>query len=164
MSRRAHYPLQLLLQLREHRTESARMRLLECQRQTQACRDACTNIEGEIERLKDERKRHRTQLMSVPTAGVSLPMAMAQRERYIEHLADLTVTAVGRLEQAKQALRAAEQIQDQARTEYFRARSRQEALEKRKDVWRKDQRLMESRREEAMTADLVQGRSSLIQF
>ncbi len=42
------YPLQTLLQLREHRTEAARMVVLEKQRALQQCIDACTRVQTEL--------------------------------------------------------------------------------------------------------------------
>src|SRR3990170_635351 len=80
------------------------------------------------------------------------------RERHIDHLAELAVAAQERLEQAQLTLRQAEQAQDEARTGYFRARARQEALEQRREVWRKEQRGFEARREEAAAEDLLIGR------
>lgn len=152
------YPLETLLRLREHRTEAARQLLLEKQRQTQACRDACVRIEGEIDGLRRDREHHRTQLLAPPPAGIAWPQALAQRERHIDRLAELAVAAQGRLKQAQGALRQAEQAQEEARNAYFRARARQEALEKRRDVWRRDLRREENRREEAAAEDLLLGR------
>lgn len=152
------FPLQTLIELRAHRTEAARQALLERQRQTQACREACMRIEGELDRLRRDRAHHRAQLLAPPPAGVPWPQALAQRERHIEHLGDLAVAAQGRLKQAQAALRQAEQAQDEARAAYFRARARQEALEKRRDLWRRELRSLENRREEAAAEDLLLGR------
>lgn len=154
------YPLETLLRLREHRTESARQVLLEKQRQTQACRDQCTKIQNEIDGLHRDRAHQRGQLLAPPPPGLSLPAALEQRERHIDHLGELATAAQGRLTQAQAALRQAEQAQDEARIAYFRARARQEALEKRRDVWRRDLRAFESRREEAAAEDLLIGRRS----
>jgi len=152
------YPLETLLRLREHRTETARQLLLEKQRQTQACRDACTRIQDEIDGLERDRRHQRTQLLAPPPAGVPWPQALQQRERHIEHLGELAIAAQGRLKQAQTALRQAEQAQDEARVAYFRARARQEALEKRRDLWRRELRSLENRREEAAAEDLTLGR------
>jgi flagellar biosynthesis chaperone FliJ len=152
------YPLETLLRLREHRTETARQMLLEKQRQTQACRDACTRIQDEIDGLERDRRHQRAQMLATPPAGVPWPQALEQRERHIEHLGDLAMAAQGRLKQAQAALRQAEQAQDEARVAYFRARARQEALEKRRDLWRRELRSLENRREEAAAEDLLLGR------
>ena len=156
------YPLGTLLQLREHRTEAARQELLERQRQTQACREQCAKIEGEIEGLQQERAEHRGRLLEPPPPGLPWPAAMEQRERHIDHLAEMVVAARGRLTEAQKALAQAEKVQDEARAAYFRARSRQEALEKRRDVWRQEQRVFEARREEAAAEELLFGRRSPI--
>lgn len=161
MSRRARYPLQTLLQLREHRTEKARQALLEQQRVVQACRDECTRIEGEIADLARERQQQRGQLLAPPPPGLAWPAALAQREHHIDHLADLAVAARQRLTAAQQRLREAEAALEQARQAFFRAKSRQDALEKRKDVWTREQRTIESRREEAMAAELGSARINL---
>lgn len=155
---RKRYPLDTLLKLREHRTEAARQVLLEKQRETQACREKCTAIEGEIETLARNRSHHRAQLLASPPPGMPWPAALEQREHHIEHLAELAVAARGRLKAAEQALRQAEQAQDEARAAYFRARARQEALEKRRDVWRHEQRAWQNRRDEAAAEDLLTGR------
>jgi len=155
---RKRYPLGTLLRLREHRTEAARQVLLERQRQTQVCRDQCIQIESEITALRHQRAHHRAQLLAAPAPGMSWPTTLEQRERHIDHLADLATAARARLSQAKQALQQAEQAQDEARTAYFQARSRQEALEKRRDVWRREQRILEDRREEAAAEELLLGR------
>lgn len=162
MSLRKRYPLHTLLHLREHRTEKARQHLFERQRETQACRDQCAKIEGEIDHLLGERARQRARLMDQPPADVAWPIAFSQREQHIEHLAELAAAARGRLTKAQQALAAAEQAQEEARAAYFRARARQEALEKRKEIWHRDLRRQEERREEANTADLMQGRRSAL--
>jgi flagellar biosynthesis chaperone FliJ len=152
------YPLETLLRLREHRTETARQVLLEKQRQTQACRDACTRIQDEIDGLERDRRHQRAQMLAPPPAGAPWPHALQQRERHIEHLGELAIAAQGRLKQAQAALRQAEQAQDEARVAYFRARARQEALEKRRDLWRRELRSLENRREEAAAEDLLLGR------
>lgn len=159
---RKRYPLDTLLKLREHRTEAARQVLLERQRETQRCRDKCVAIEGEIDTLQRDRAHHRAQLLAPPPPGVSWPAAMEQREHHIEHLAELAVAAQTRLKAAEQALRQAEQAQDDARAAYFRARARQEALEKRRDLWRREQRAYQNRRDEAAAEDLLIGRRATL--
>ena len=77
------YPLQTLVKLREHRTEAARQRVLERQREAQACRDACLAVEGEIIALAFEQKQQRARLLDPPPAGVPWPNALAQREAHI---------------------------------------------------------------------------------
>lgn len=158
MSLRARFPLNTLIRLREHRTEAARQALLEKQAQTQRCREQCTRVEGELDGLRRDRAQQRAQLLAPPPPGIPWPAALEQRERHIEHLGELAVVAQGRLQQAEQALRQAEQAQDEARNAYFRARSRQEALEKRRDLWSREQRAFQLRREEAATEDLMFGR------
>jgi flagellar biosynthesis chaperone FliJ len=156
MSKR--YPLQKLLQLREHRAENARRAVLECQHAVQQCREACTRIEGEIDALHAERNDQRRQLMNPPPPGTSWPMALAQREAHIDWLAAQAEAARQRLLQAQQKLRVAEQALADARTAYLRAKARQEALEKRKDFWRGEQHAIEVRSEESATADLLMSR------
>jgi flagellar biosynthesis chaperone FliJ len=158
MSLRKRFPLETLVRLREHRTETARLVLMEKQRQTQACRDQCTRIDGEIQNLQRDRTHQRAQLLAPPPPGMAWPAALEQRERHVEHLAELAVAAQERLKQAQITLRQAEQAQDEARTAYFRARARQEALEQRREVWRREQRGVEARREEAAAEDLLLGR------
>ena len=152
------YPLETLLRLREHRTEAARQLLMDKQRATQACREACARIEDEIDGLQRDRARQRAQMLASPPAGMSWPQALAQREQHIEHLAELLLAAQGRLKHAQAALRQAEQAQDEARAAYFRARARQEALEKRRDLWRNELRGARNRRDEAAAEDLILGR------
>ncbi|MGD6002093.1 hypothetical protein QUU97_22675, partial [Xanthomonas citri pv. citri] len=64
------FPLATLLQLREHRVETARAAVMERQRQVQARREACTAIEGEIQSLQNERAGQRLRLLDPPPAGV----------------------------------------------------------------------------------------------
>lgn len=149
------YPLHTLLQLRAHRVETARMVVLERQRQVQERRDACTAIEGEITSLQHERADQRLRLLDPPPPGVSWPMAMSQRESHIDHLAELVVAARQRLADAQGKLREAEAALDESRKAFFRAKARLDALEKRKDVWRKEQNAITQRREEALSADLL---------
>src|SRR3546814_11605881 len=61
--------------------------------------------------------------------------------------------------QAHKALQAAERELVEAREVFFRAKARQEALEKRRDSWRGEQRALEARQEEDITADLLMARS-----
>lgn len=158
MSLRKRYPLETLLRLREHRTERARLALLDAQRHAQACRDQCTQIEGEIDALDNARRQQRARLMSPPPAGMGMSAALQQRECHVAHLLALADAARERLVQAQQRLQQAEQAQAEARTAYFRARSRQDALQQRRDMWRRDLRLTEARRDEAATDDLMSGR------
>lgn len=149
------YPLHTLLQLRSHRVETARLLVLERQRQVQERRDACTRIQGEITALNDERAGQRLRLMDPPPPGMPWPMAMTQREAHIDHLGELAIAAQQRLLDAQGKLREAEASLDEARKAFFRAKARLDALEKRKDLWRKEQNTLTARREEAMNADLM---------
>lgn len=149
------FPLATLLQLREHRVEKARALVVDRQAQVQARREACVAIEGEIQSLLQERAGQRLRLLDPPPPGVPWPMAMSQREAHIDHLAELAAAARQRLADAQGKLREAEAALDEARKAFFRAKARLEALEKRRDVWRKEQNAIAQRREEALSADLL---------
>lgn len=152
------YPLQTLVRLREHRTEAARMLVLERQRAAQTCRDTCTKIEGEIIALQFEQRQQRSRLLAPPPPGVPWPSALAQREAHIDLLGEQAEAARQRLFKAQAALRDAEKALADARTAFFRAKARQDALEKRRDVWRGEQFVIEARREEDAAEDLQQAR------
>jgi hypothetical protein len=152
------YPLHTLLRLREHRTAAARQLVLDRQREAQACRDACVAAEGEIIALEFEQRQQRARLVDAPPAGVAWPAAMAQREAHIELLGTQVEAARQRLFKAQEVLRQAELALAEARTAFFRAKARQDALEKRRDVWRGEQRAVEARHEEAAAEDLLQSR------
>ena len=156
-----HYPLQTLLRLREHRTETARLAVLEQQRVVQARRDACTSIEDEILQFGLERATQRARLLDPAPPGVAWPVVLGQRESHVEWLGTQIVTAQQRLVQAQQALQEAERVLDETRDAFFRAKARQEALEKRRDSWRGEQHALESRQEEDATADLILARGHL---
>ena len=157
------YPLQMLIKLREHRVEAARQLLLERQRAVQACRDACTSIEGEITRLLAEQAAQRRRLLDPPLqAGgdqaAAWPQALAQRDAHIDLLGEQASAARTRLAAAQDTLRTAEAAAAEARSAFFRAKARQDALEKRRDVWDGEQRLVALQHEEAATDDLLQAR------
>lgn len=152
------YPLQTLLQLRAHRTEAARLAVLERQRGVQQCRAACTRIEGEISTLDDDRRAQRARLLEPPPSGVPWPAALAQREAHVDLLGERIVAARARLETAHDALRQAEAALREARDAFFKAKGREDALEKRREVWRGEQRGLQARQEEAATEDLLQAR------
>jgi len=152
------YPLHTLLRLREHRTETARQAVLEQRRVVQACRDACTRIEGEILQFCDDRGEQRVRLLDSPPAGVSWPTVLAQRESHIEWLGQQIEAARQCLAQAHRALNEAEQVLAELRQVFFRAKARHEALEKRRDSWHGEQRAIEARHEEDATADLILAR------
>lgn len=160
---RKRYPLQTLLRLREHRTQAARMVVLEKQRALHAARDACTRIEGEIADLRAEQAAQRRRLLDPPTpaqlsSGIPWPQQLAQREAHIDLLGEQVVAAQARLAKAVEAMRAAEKALADARAAFFRAKARQDALEKRRDLWRGEQRALAARAEEAITEDLLQAR------
>ncbi|MGV8931819.1 MAG: hypothetical protein ACOH1R_06860 [Luteimonas sp.] len=157
------YPLQTLVRLREHRADVARLAVLEQQRVVLARRHACMQVEDEITQLGIERANQRTRLLDPPPPGAGWPAVLAQRESHVEWLGALIVTAQQRLVQAQEALREAEQVLDDARQAFFRAKARHEALEKRRDSWRGEQRALESRQEEDATADLILARGHLAQ-
>lgn len=152
------FPLQTLLELRAHRTGAARMVVLEKQRGVQRCREACTRIEAGIAALDAERAAHRARLLAPPPAGVDWAAALAQREAHVDLLGERIVAAQQQLAQARDALRQAEVALDEARDAFFRAKAREDALEKRRGVWRDEQRGLQARREEAVTEDLLQAR------
>ncbi|MEN1960438.1 hypothetical protein WCE41_08930 [Luteimonas sp. MJ246] len=152
------YPLQTLVRLREHRTEAARQRVLERQREAQACRDACQAIEGEISALHAEQTQQRARMLDPPPPGVPWPNALAQREAHIDLLGEQAEAARQRLLKAQDTLRAAEAAVAEARTAFFRAQARLDALQKRRDVWRGEQSVLEARQEESASEDLLQAR------
>ncbi|HEY4531038.1 MAG TPA: hypothetical protein VIG97_12080 [Luteimonas sp.] len=152
------YPLQTLVRLREHRTEAARQRVLERQREAQACRDACLALEGEIIALEFEQKQHRGRMLDPPPPGVPWPNALAQREAHVDLLGEQAEAARQRLFKAQETLRAAEAAVAEARADFFRAKARLDALEKRRDVWDGEQSMLEARQEEGAAEDLLQAR------
>lgn len=152
------FPLQTLIRLREHRVDAARMVVLERQREVQAAQDACTKIQDEITGLEDQRRVHRTRLLDAPPAGVPWPVAMEQRESHIEWLGLQAAAARLRLAKAQDVLKEAEAALDKARQEFFRAKARLDALEKRRVAWRGEQFAIEVRQEEDAAADLLQAR------
>jgi flagellar biosynthesis chaperone FliJ len=152
------FPLQTLIQLREHRVETARLLVLQRQREREQCQQACTRIEGEIVALETEKGTQRRRMLDPPPPGIDWPSALAQREAHIDLLGLQAEAARERLRQAQEKLREAENALREAREAFFRAKARQDALEKRKDVWRGEIRAQELRLEEAANADLVLGR------
>ncbi|MGJ4729962.1 hypothetical protein [Luteimonas sp. SDU101] len=153
---RKRYPLQQLLQLRAHRTEKARLVVVERQRAVRECRDACDRIDQEIARLRSERAGQRLRMMEPPPPGIPFPLALEQREAHIDWLGEQEQAAQQRLQQARQKLQQAEQALAAAMQDFFRAKAREDALEKRKGVWRGEMVALEARREEDAAADLVQ--------
>lgn len=152
------YPLQTLVRLREHRVEAARQQVLERQREARECQDACVRVEGEIIALDFEQKQQRARLLDPPPPGVPWPNAMAQREAHIGLLGEQAEAARQRLFKAQEVLRAAEAAVAEARTAFFRAKARLDALAKRRDVWRGEQAMIEARQEEGAAEDLLQAR------
>ena len=153
---RKRYPLQKLLQLRAHRTEKARLVVVEKQRAVRECREACERIEGEIASLRTERAGQRLRMLDPPPAGIPFPLALEQREAHIEWLGEQEQAARLRLQQAQQKLQQAEQALAEAMQLFFRAKAREDALEKRKTMWRGEVIALEARQEEDAAADLVQ--------
>lgn len=156
MSKR--FPLTKLIELREHRTGKARQKVLQCQRAATQQRDACLRIEGQIMALGMERTQHRQRLMEPPPPGSAWPLALAQRESHVELLGVRIQQAQQELAKAQEVLREAELALRQAREEFFRTKAREDALIKRRDVWRTEQRAIEMRQEENTAAELLQSR------
>jgi len=159
------YPLQTLIKLREHRVEAARILVLDRQRAAQVCREACTTIEGEISGLVAEQAAQRRRLLEPPARGSAegaavgaWPQQLVQRDAHIELLGEQAQAARMRLAAAQETLRAAESAVADARAAFFRAKARQDALEKRRDVWNGEQRVIALQHEEAATDDLLQAR------
>lgn len=153
------YPLQTLIKLRAHRTEKARLEMLEKQAAARACREQCTRIEVGIRELGEERESQRQRLLDPPPPGQAWAVAMEQREAHIQLLAERIMVEQKNLQQARERLKAAEQVLDQARQAWIRARGREDALHKRRDAWRLEQVALEGRREEEAAADLLQGQA-----
>ena len=152
------YPLQTLLKLRAHRTEAARRVVLDRQRAVAACREECRRIGDEITALEDDRRAQRARLLDPPAPGVAWPVVLEAREAHIELLAQHIVTAQQRLQAAQGRLREAERALEEAKQAYFRARAREDALEKRKHLWRDEQFALEAHQEEDAAADLFMAR------
>ncbi|NYZ62103.1 hypothetical protein [Luteimonas deserti] len=155
------YPLQTLLQLREHRTDAARMVVLEKRRALAQCVEARTRVQGELSGLESGRRTHRARLLDPPPPGVPWPAAMSQREAHIDLLGEQIAGARQRLSKAQEAVRQAEVAVQEARDAFFRAKGRQDALETRRDRWTRDQRALLERHEEAVNEDLMQARHHL---
>ena len=154
------YPLQTLLKLRGHRTAKARLVVLERRAAVRACQAACDHIGEGIRALQGERASQRHRLLDPPPPGQAWPVAMEQREAHIDLLGERIVAEQAKLQQAREKLAAAERELEQARQAWLRARAREEALEKRRDAWRGEQRALQGRREEEAAADLVQARAA----
>src|SRR5690606_2018003 len=105
-----------------------------------------------------DRIEHRGRLLEPPPAGVPWSAALAQREAHIDLLAEHIVGAQQKLAKAQEAVRQAEKVLQEARDEVFRAKGRQDALEKRRDVWKREQNGLIARQEEAINEDLQQSR------
>jgi hypothetical protein len=153
---RRRYPLQQLLQLRAHRTGKARQLVVERQRTVRERREACEKIEVEIESLRQKRAGQRLRMLEPPPPGIPFPLALEQREAHIDWLGEQQQAAQQRLQQAREALQLAEQALAEAMQAYFRAKAREDALEKRKALWRGEVVAFEARQEEDAAADLVQ--------
>ena len=153
---RQRYPLQKLLDLRAHRTGKARLVVADRQRAVRECRQACESIDLEIAQLRSERAGQRLRLLEPPPSGIPFPLALEQREAHIDWLGEQELAAQQRLLQARQRLQQAEQALADAMQEFFRAKAREDALEKRKGVWRGEMQALDMRREEDAAADLVQ--------
>lgn len=153
---RRRYPLQKLLELRAHRTAKARLLVVERQRAVRDCRDACERIDREIAGLRAERAGQRRRMMEPPPPGIPFPLALEQRGTHIDWLGEQEQAAQLRLQQARQALQQAEQALAEAMREFFRAKAREDALDKRKGAWRGEMLALDARREEDAAADLVQ--------
>jgi DNA repair exonuclease SbcCD ATPase subunit len=153
---RKRYPLQQLLQLRAHRTERARLVVVEKQRAVRECRQACERIAAEIEALRREQAGQRLRMMAPPPPGIPFPLALEQREAHIDWLGEQEQAAVLRLQQARQQLQQAEQALAEAMQAYVRAKAREDALLQRRQRWRGELAALELRQEEDLAADLVQ--------
>ncbi len=152
------FPLAKLIQLREHRTEKARQHVLQCQRAAREQQDACLRIEGQIMSLGMERDQQRLLLMQPPPLGTAWPLALAQRESHVELLGTRLVQARQALAKAQEVLREAELAVRKAREEFFRTKAREDALLKRREVWRGERHAAEIRQEENAAAELLQSR------
>ena len=84
----------------------------------------------------------RQQYQQIRLAGAQMHVARAQQ----------------RLQAAQGRLRDAERALEEAKQAYFRARAREDALEKRKHLWRDEQFALEARQEEDAAADLFMAR------
>lgn len=153
------YPLQTLLRLRAHRTDKARLVVLEKRAAVRTCQEACERIQGAIRALEAERASQRQRLSAPPPEGQPWAVAMEQRQAHIDLLGEQVVAEQGRLAKAREQLAAAERELEQARQEWTRARAREDALEQRRDAWQGEQRALQGRREEEAAADLVQARA-----
>lgn len=152
------YPLQTLIKLRDHRTQKAQLLVQERQREARRNREACLEIEDEIADLETERGQHRGRLLAPAPVGMPWATVLTQREAHIDWLQGQADAARQRLFKAQETLRAAELALEEAKQAFFRAKARQDALEKRRDVWQGEERSLEARREEAAAAELVQPR------
>ncbi|WP_222564093.1 hypothetical protein [Novilysobacter antarcticus] len=158
------YPLATLIRLREHRTQAAQQLVLQHQREVAAKRGACVEIERHIDALGEERGRQRRQLLDPPPPGIAWPAALAQREAHIELLQQQTELAQQQLLRAQQLLTEAEAELQKVREAFFRVKAREDALKKRKDLWREEQHANELRQEEIASAELLHRRTTPIAF
>ena len=97
-------------------------------------------------------------MLDPPPPGIPFPLALEQREAHIDWLGEQEQAARQRLQLAQQKLQLAEQALAEAMQAFFRAKAREDALEKRKALWRGEVIALEARQEEDAAADLVQAR------
>ena len=97
-----------------------------------------------------------TKAAPATSPGIPFPLALEQRETHIDWLGEQEQAARQRLQQARQKLQEAEKALADAMQAFFRAKAREDALEKRKALWRGEVIALEARQEEDVAADLVQ--------
>lgn len=142
------YRLQTLLEMRERAEEEAKQAFSDAMKALAAEQQKLKDLEADLERRKVERKaKVQAFLQEVLKKGAN-PNGMTQMNRFEARLKDEEAQVALDIERQKEAVRQAEKLVEQRRTEMAEAAKEKKAIEKHKDNWKKQVRYERQQKEE----------------
>lgn len=142
------YRLQTLLEIRETAEEEAKQVFADQMRVVSKEQESLKKLEADLERRKAERKaKVQAYMGEVMKRGV-FATGMTQMNRFEQKLKDDEAQVALDIEKQKEAVRQAEILLEQRRSEMADAAKDKKAIEKHKDTWKKDVKKQRDDRED----------------
>ena len=150
------YRLQTLLQMRERAEEEAKNIFAQAMAALRAEEDLLKELEEELERMIEDRKRRRQEYADKLASGEMKISDQSSTYRFIERMKELEQDQQGRIDAQRETVREAEKVLKRAQDALVQASQELKALEKHKEKWAEEVKRERQLKEENMMDEIGQ--------